>query len=166
LIKLTAPGVPDIYQGCELWDFSLVDPDNRRPVDFKLRQKLLKEAGSISAEKAWERRGEGFSKLWLIQKVLKLRGRIADFSKLDYSPIYAQGAREDHVFAFARGNRTITIVPRLSLKLNNDWQDTLLDLPVGDWHSEFTGDIFQGEIDMEKLFQKFPVALLFRKENI
>ena len=165
LVKLTAPGVPDIYQGCELWDFSLVDPDNRRPVDFKLRQRLLAEANSTSAEKAWERRAEGYCKLWLVRKTLKFRGELPDFANLNYTPISATGAGEAHVFAFARGNRIITIVPRLTLKLNNDWQDTRLELPAGNWHNEFTGDDFRGEIHMTKLFQKFPVALLFRKEN-
>ncbi len=89
LFKLTAPGVPDIYQGCELWDFSLVDPDNRRPVDFGRRQGLLETAGALSAEKVWERRAEGLPKLWLIQKTLRARGRMADFATLDYAPIPA-----------------------------------------------------------------------------
>lgn len=165
LIKLTVPGVPDIYQGCELWDLSLVDPDNRRPVNFGLRKKLLEEADSISAEQAWERRAEGLPKLWLIRKALKRRARIDNFPDLDYEPIAAQGAKSTHVVAFSRGGRIVTIVPRLPLKLNNDWQDTALQLP-GHWRNEFTGESYADEIRMENLFQKFPVALLVRKEDV
>jgi (1->4)-alpha-D-glucan 1-alpha-D-glucosylmutase len=165
LIKLTAPGVPDIYQGGELWDFSLVDPDNRRPVDFALRQNLLKEAGSVSAEKAWERRAEGLPKLWLIQKTLKRRAQIADYSNLNYEPMFAHGAKAGHVLAFSRGGRVVTIVPRFPLKLDNDWSDTGLDLPAGGWRNEFTGEIFKGEIRLGNLFQKFPVALLGKEHD-
>lgn len=164
LIKLTAPGVPDIYQGCELWDFSLVDPDNRRPVDFAARRSLLAAAGSISAQEAWSRRAEGLPKLWLIQKALKARERIADFGELDYDPVFATGARQEHVLAFVRGGRIATVAPRFWLKLDGQWQDTALILP-GAWRNEFTGETFTGETHLETLFQKFPVALLVRKEN-
>lgn len=165
LIKLTAPGVPDIYQGCELWDFSLVDPDNRRPVDFALRQKLVRGIETVSAEDAWKRRAEGFAKLWLIQKTLKLRARVAGCHDLGYDPVFAQGAKAEHVLAFSRGKVVLPVVPRLFFKLNHDWQDTTLKLPAGDWHDEYGGEIFSGEIRLDKLFQKFPVALLVRKEN-
>ncbi len=105
LIKLTAPGVPDIYQGCELWDFSLVDPDNRRPVDFKLRRDLLKEAVPLSAEKIWTRRAEGLPKLWLIQKTLKLRERLPQLPTLDYEPLFAKGMHAENVIAFLRATK-------------------------------------------------------------
>jgi (1->4)-alpha-D-glucan 1-alpha-D-glucosylmutase len=165
LIKLTAPGVPDIYQGCELWDFSLVDPDNRRPVDFALRQQLLAEAKNLSAEKIWNHRAEGLPKLWLIQKTLKLRERFSDFSNFNYDPVFAPGANVENIVAFSRGGKVITLVPRFLLKSNNDWQSTSLKLPAGNWRNEFTGENFSGEARAENLFQKFPVALLVRKEN-
>lgn len=165
LIKLTAPGVPDIYQGCELLDFSLVDPDNRRSVDFGLRQSLLKAAGSMSAEQVWKRRSEGLPKLWLIRKTLKLRARLAALHTLSYDPVFARGTRKDHVVAFSRGDKLLTIVPRFLLGLNKDWQDTGLDLADGVWFNEFTGENFQGNISMGDVFQLFPVALLVRKEN-
>ncbi|HSY74669.1 MAG TPA: malto-oligosyltrehalose synthase, partial [Dongiaceae bacterium] len=165
LIKLTAPGVADIYQGCELWDWSTVDPDNRRPVDFELRRHLLEEIKPLSAEKIWKRRAEGLPKLWLIQKTLKLRAGFADFSKFNYEPVLARGAKAENVVAFSRGKKIITVVPRFLLKLNNDWQDTSLELPPGNWRDEFGGENFTGEIRAENLFQKFPVALLARKEN-
>ena len=165
LIKLTAPGVPDIYQGCELWDFSLVDPDNRRPVDFKLRQNLLEEAKLLDAEKTWRRRSEGLPKLWLILKTLKLRERLPEFSIFDYEPLFAEGAHAEKVIAFLRGNHVLTIVPRFSLKLNNDWQNTTLELPPGNWRNEFTGEPQAGRIRIESIFEKFPVALLTRKDE-
>ena len=165
LIKLTAPGVPDIYQGCELWDCSTVDPDNRRPVDFGLRQRLLAETKSLSAEKIWNRRAEGLPKLWLIQKTLKLREQFSGFSRFNYKPIFAGGAKAENVVAFSRGGKVITIVPRFLLKLDNDWQNTTLELPAGNWRNEFTGENFDGKIRMKNLFRKFPVALLVKKEN-
>lgn len=166
LVKLTAPGVPDIYQGCDLWDLSLVDPDNRRPVDFALRQKLLAEAKNLSAEKIWERRAEGLPKLWLIQKTLKLRERFSDFAKFSYEPIFARGEKAENVFAFSRGGKVVAIVPRFGLQTKSDWQNTSLELPAGNWRDEFTGENFSGELRMENLFQKFPVALLAKKEDV
>jgi (1->4)-alpha-D-glucan 1-alpha-D-glucosylmutase len=163
LIKLTTPGVPDIYQGNELWDFSLVDPDNRRPVDFEIRKKLLAEIKNLSAAEIWSRRVEGLAKMFLIQKTLKLRGRFSDFSGLDYKPIFARGANAENVIAFSR-DEIITIVPRFVLKLKNDWAQTKLKLPGGNWRNEFTDENFAGEISADKLFQKFPVALLVKGE--
>ncbi|HZL13420.1 MAG TPA: malto-oligosyltrehalose synthase, partial [Verrucomicrobiae bacterium] len=93
LLKLTAPGVPDIYQGNELWDFSLVDPDNRRLVDFEIRKKLLAEVKNLSAEQIWKRRDEGLPKLWLIQKVLQLRAQKPEIFHGDYEPIFARGQK-------------------------------------------------------------------------
>src|ERR1700722_6890156 len=91
LIKLTAPGVPDIYQGNEIWDFSLVDPDNRRPVDFELRRQLLAETKELSAEEAWKRRETGLPKLWLIRKVLTLRAQHEGVFNGSHEPVSARG---------------------------------------------------------------------------
>ena len=74
-LHLTAPGVPDIYQGGELWDLALVDPDNRRPVDYDVRRRLLDEAGDLGPAAAWERRDGGMPKLWLHRRLLELRAR-------------------------------------------------------------------------------------------
>jgi (1->4)-alpha-D-glucan 1-alpha-D-glucosylmutase len=165
LIKLTAPGVPDIYQGCELPDFSLVDPDNRRPVDFARRQNLLETAGTLTPDQAWERRQEGLAKIWLIQKTLKLRARLPGWHHFGYEPVRASGATAAHVSAFARGGQILTVVPRFWLKLNRDWQDTRIELPDGVWLSEFTGEQFLGAVPVAELFRSFPAALLVRKEN-
>jgi (1->4)-alpha-D-glucan 1-alpha-D-glucosylmutase len=167
-LKLTAPGVPDIYQGCELWNFSLVDPDNRRPVDFELCRRLLAEAKDISAEAAWERRAEGLPKLWLIHKTLALRARQAGaFAGVSrYEPLSVLGAKADHAVAFIRDANIIAVAPRLVLGLGGDWADTTLELPLGSWRNELTGESgLDGSVPLGNLLQKFPVALLVREEN-
>jgi (1->4)-alpha-D-glucan 1-alpha-D-glucosylmutase len=168
LLKLTTPGVPDIYQGNELWDLSLVDPDNRRPVDFAARERLLAELKGLSVEQAWQRRAEGLPKLWLIQKTLQFRRRQPGLfgAGSGYEPLYARGPRAAHVVAFARGGRAVTIVPRLVIRRGNDWGDTLLNLPEGEWFNELTGDpAGQGERAVGDLLRRFPVALLSRAAN-
>jgi (1->4)-alpha-D-glucan 1-alpha-D-glucosylmutase len=164
LIKLTAPGVPDIYQGCELLDYSLVDPDNRRPVDFELRWRLLTEAKKHPVDKIWKRRGEGLPKIWLIHKTLKLRACKKNLFDGDYRPLFPCGKKAKHIVAFMRCGGAITIVPRLVLGLKN-WGNTFMDLPRGQWRNEFTGEIFTGPAQLSKLLKKFPVALLVEKEG-
>lgn len=161
LLKLTAPGVPDIYQGNETLDFSLVDPDNRRPVAFDRRKQMLAEAGRTSAEESWKRRGEGMAKLWLIQKTLACRARHQDIFAGSYEPIYAQGENADHVAGFIRGGKGMTLVPRFNRSRTGGLP--AIDLPRGEWRNEFTGDIFTGVIAAEDLFRKFPVALLVQE---
>src|SRR6202012_2520 len=107
LRKPTAPGLPDIYQGCELCEFSLVDPDNRRPVDFGLRQRLLAEAKDLSAAEVLKRGDDGLSKAWLIQKALKLRAEKSEFFENGYEPLFARGDKAKHVIAFVRGGGAI-----------------------------------------------------------
>jgi (1->4)-alpha-D-glucan 1-alpha-D-glucosylmutase len=168
LIKLTAPGVPDIYRGTELWDFSLVDPDNRRPVDFALRLRLLEAARGLSAEEAWARRGEGVPKLWLIQRALALRAQRPELFDAGggYEPLEAAGARAAHVVAFCRGGEVATVAPRLVWQLGDDWADTTLALPLGLWLNELTGDVVRGgRVPLRDLLRRFPVALLSRTHD-
>jgi (1->4)-alpha-D-glucan 1-alpha-D-glucosylmutase len=164
LIKLTAPGVPDIYQGCELLDFSLVDPDNRRPVDFESRRRLLAETKQLPLKEIWERRAEGLPKIWLIHKTLKLRARKTKLFRGDYAPLVARGEKAGHAFAFMRGGGAMAIIPRLVLGLK-DWRDTFVELPRGQWCNEFTGEKFNGSARLSELLKNFPVALLVGKEN-
>jgi (1->4)-alpha-D-glucan 1-alpha-D-glucosylmutase len=167
LMKLTSPGVPDIYQGSELWDGSLVDPDNRRPVDFKQRRQLLSQADKYPAPEIWQRRETGLPKLWMIRKVLRFRQRHPEFfdANAGYAPVPARGGAANHVVAFMRGNAVITVVPRLVLGLNGNWGDTVLDLPEGNWRNELTGeDIFGYPATVASLLRNFPVAVLTRKE--
>ena len=166
LLKLTAPGVPDIYQGCDLWDLSLVDPDNRRPVDYDLRQRLLGELEGRSPEDIWARRAEGLPKLWLIQRTLATRREHAAAfgTRGTHEPLIAQGAKAAHVVAFARGGMVVSIAPRLVIGLGDDWGDTSVDLPAGQWRDALTGEPRAGgPLALGEALRRFPVALLVRE---
>jgi (1->4)-alpha-D-glucan 1-alpha-D-glucosylmutase len=166
LVKLTAPGVPDFYQGTELWDLSLVDPDNRRPVDYDQRRRLLAELkDGITPEEIWARIDAGLPKLWVIKQALSLRRcqPVLFEPEASYTPLMASGARAEYVVAFARGQGIITVVPRLVIGLQGDWADTTLDLPAGRWRHELTGDKVEGgTVRLAELLARFPVALLTR----
>jgi (1->4)-alpha-D-glucan 1-alpha-D-glucosylmutase len=164
LIKLVAPGIPDFYQGTELWDLSLVDPDNRRPVDFALRTLLLSRTAQLSAVDVLSDWDSGLPKLWMIARVLHLRReRGADFSAdAKYQPLVAQGSHLGRLLAFRRGENLIAVVPRFTMTLAGEWGDTRLPLPGGAWRNCFTGEIVQREVTPAALFASFPVALLIR----
>ena len=162
LLKLTVPGVPDIYQGSELWDFRLVDPDNRTPVDYDRRRELLRELDDLPLEKILSRWDDALPKLWLIRRTLAFRQSHYElFTTGNYQPLIATGSKSDHVVAFNRAGAAITIVPRLPLGLNNDWQDTTIEIPPGKWRNLFTGDaVAAGRRSLAELLRRFPVALL------
>jgi len=165
LIRLTFPGVPDIYQGCELWDMSLVDPDNRHPVDFGQRQRLLADLPDIGVQEIMLRMDEGLPKMWLVWQALHLRRSRPEAFGIqgDYCPVYAAGKKAQHVVAFLRGGQVLTVAPRLVLGLGNDWEDTVLDLPPGVWENTLTGEVFAaGRNKINQLLGRFPVALLAR----
>jgi (1->4)-alpha-D-glucan 1-alpha-D-glucosylmutase len=152
LLKLAAPGVPDIYQGNEMWDLSLVDPDNRRPVDFDLRAWLLGELVDLKEERVelacrlLEHKADGRIKLYLTHRALQFRRAHADlFRSGAYTPLEATGAASEHVVAFARAlgdAEALAVVPRLPAKLmagdtrvpplgQAAWGTELLMLPHG-----------------------------------
>ena len=162
LLKLTAPGVPDVYQGTELWDSSLVDPDNRRPVDYDVRRSLLAEIGSLSASEAWARAETGAPKLLLLQRALKLRNERPEWfgTGSSYAPLHARGAKAAHVVAFVRADSVVTIAPRLVLRLGGEWGDTSIELPPGRW-DDVLGDSgpLSGTLRVADVLA-FPVALL------
>jgi (1->4)-alpha-D-glucan 1-alpha-D-glucosylmutase len=164
LVKITAPGVPDFYQGTELWDLSLVDPDNRRPVDYELRRRLLAETEGVTAEDALARMDEGLPKLWLIRRALCARRSHArafgEGEPARYRPLTATGSRAGHVLAFQRGAEVVTVVPRLVLSLAGEWEDTKLMLPAGRWRNDLTGERVFGDARLSELLARFPVALL------
>jgi (1->4)-alpha-D-glucan 1-alpha-D-glucosylmutase len=166
LVKLTAPGIPDIYQGTELWSLSLVDPDNRRPVDFAVRARLLQDALAASAEHVLARSDEGLPKLWLITRALSLRAArpqaFAPGPAGAYEPIAASGAEAHRIVAFARGGQVVTIVPRLWHSLSRGWLDTAVALPAGRWHNVLTDESYASAASAAALFARFPVALLER----
>jgi (1->4)-alpha-D-glucan 1-alpha-D-glucosylmutase len=150
LLKYTAPGVPDLYQGSELWDLSLVDPDNRRPVNYKLRTELLKELEPLPVADA----------------AALAMSRMAWFgAEAAYTRLNAEGKAASHVVAYLRGESVITIVPRLSLTMGDNWQKTTLTLPEGRWRNRLTDKIIDGgRVAIEALLNDFPVALLTREE--
>ncbi|MDQ3492679.1 MAG: malto-oligosyltrehalose synthase [Chloroflexota bacterium] len=166
LLKLTMPGIPDVYQGTELWDHSLVDPDNRRPVDFELRQRLLEEAAGNSPEVLMSRLAEGLPKLWVIQRALAVRREwpAAFGASGRYRPLQSEGRKASHAVAFSRGDRVISVVPRLLVGLGRDWGDTTVDVPPDDWRNALTGEEWQGgRLPLADLLARFPVALLVRE---
>jgi (1->4)-alpha-D-glucan 1-alpha-D-glucosylmutase len=166
LIKMTAPGVPDFYQGTELWDLSLVDPDNRRPVDFANRASLLERCAALSAAAVLREWDSGLPKLWMTQRLLELRRELAeDFSpQSKYQPLVSQGAHLGNLLAFRRGENLITVVPRFSMSVSGAWGDTRLPLPRGSWRNCFTDARCEERVSPEELFAEFPVAL-FRRET-
>src|SRR5207253_4500898 len=142
LLKLTSPGVPDIYQGNEIWDFSLVDPDNRRPVDYTQRRKMLAELESIDMDACVDRglidslvtgMRDGRCKLFVTWKVLQFRrDHAALFRDGEYLPLRVSGEYAANVCAFARrheGKLTVTIAPRLYLRLLGPERE---DAPLGE----------------------------------
>jgi (1->4)-alpha-D-glucan 1-alpha-D-glucosylmutase len=172
LLKLTSPGVPDLYQGTELWDLSLVDPDNRRPVDYDLRRRILDKARGASAGEVMAGADEGGPKLWLTLRALDVRrGHAAAFAPgSTYQPVVATGARAAHVVAYLRGaadadpgGEVAVVVPRLVLGLGRGWGDTSVELPPGPWADELSATAVQGgPVALAGLLGDFPVALLTR----
>ena len=138
LLKLTSPGVPDIYQGNEMWDFSLVDPDNRRPVDYAQRRQMLEDLPAASPEELMKSWPDGRIKLFLTQRLLQFRREHAElFARGSYLPLETSGIFADCCIAFAREferHWIIVIAPRLSSRvgfppIGELWQDTAVKLP-------------------------------------
>lgn len=189
LLKIASPGVPDFYQGAELWDFRLVDPDNRRPVEFRKRVRLLKELKKRESKGLdtlipellidWE---DGRIKLYVTYKALSFRRKHRDlFLEGEYLPLSCSGARENNVVAFIRKKEdrwALVAVPRLTAKLaapgaplgERVWGESFLNLPPEapvSWTNVFTGRPLEALGDRERLslplnriFARFPVALL------
>jgi (1->4)-alpha-D-glucan 1-alpha-D-glucosylmutase len=162
-LLLTCPGVPDLYQGSELWDLSLVDPDNRRPVDYEHRRRLLAETAALPAAGAMARADEGVPKLWLIARLLERRRTSPElFESREYAPLETAGAKAHHVVAFAR-DRLAVVVPRLLAGLGGSWGDTTVELPAGDWENVLTGTRMEaGPNALAQLCEAFPVAVLVK----
>jgi (1->4)-alpha-D-glucan 1-alpha-D-glucosylmutase len=164
LIKMLIPGVPDFYQGTELWDLSLVDPDNRRPVDFGRRRELLERCRELAAAAVLDEWDSGLPKLWLTHRLLTLRReRSEDFGmESQYQPLVARGAHLGNLLAFRRGPDLIAVVPRFTLSVNGDWGDTSLPLPQGIWRNVFDDAHHRESARPGALFANFPVSLLAR----
>jgi (1->4)-alpha-D-glucan 1-alpha-D-glucosylmutase len=164
LLKLTCPGVADIYQGTESWDLSLVDPDNRRPVDFEVRRRLLEAAVATTPEEALGRADEGLPKMLVIARALALRRDDPDaFTEGTYEPIAAEGPGAEHVVAFRRAGRIACVVPRLVLGRPENWRGTRIRLGDGEWANVLTDEVSPGNTTAGELLERFPVALLQRR---
>ena len=163
LVQLAGPGVPDVYQGTELWDLSLVDPDNRRPVDFARRRDLL---GRLESGWLPEVDESGAAKLHVVRRVLRLRRERPELFT-GYRPLPAEGAAAAHAFAFARGSEheLVAVATRLPVGLaaSGGWRDTVLPLPAGSepWTDLLTDAIVHSG-QLEPLLGTYPVALLLR----
>jgi (1->4)-alpha-D-glucan 1-alpha-D-glucosylmutase len=170
LIKLTAPGIPDIYQGSELWDLRLVDPDNRTAVDFEARRTLLHDVMHSGGGDFMSRLADAGPKLRLIASALAVRARHPEAFDVGggYRRVAATGARAEHAICFARTGAgeqpvTVTIAFRWPLLLRPGWLDTVVQLPAGSWHDSLTGrEVAGGQRRLETLLDAAPVALLER----
>jgi (1->4)-alpha-D-glucan 1-alpha-D-glucosylmutase len=189
VLHLAAPGTPDLYQGDELWSFALVDPDNRRPVDYALRERLLGEIERI-AEGGGEERAlralvaapeDGRIKLHVTRAVLQARRRFVEsFAGGAYRALDASGSRARHVVAFARGDgvqQVVVIVPRFVLALgagegapvgHETWGETHVVVPArgtsdSRWRCAISGrtvEARRGRIELASALDPLPVALL------
>jgi (1->4)-alpha-D-glucan 1-alpha-D-glucosylmutase len=159
LLAMTVPGVPDVYQGCDLVDLSLVDPDNRRPVDYALRRRRLEEldAGRLPRDLDDE-------KLLVVSRALRLRRDRPGWFGADatYDPI---DCGTPHALAFARASRVVTVVSRLTCGLREGWGDAAVRLPGGEWRDVLTGREYAGEPLLADLLAALPVALLVSQDR-
>ncbi len=185
LLKITAPGVPDVYQGTEYWDLSMVDPDNRRPVDYAPRREALKrfesaddaEGRAALLEQLTDNGLDPAIKLYTLSQSLRVRRQLADlFSHGTYEPLAVQGAKQNHLLAFRRvweAQEAVVLVPLgvASLPLTNHlplgevcWGDTQVILPTerSSWTSAFTGQTVSltDHCSVAEALDQFPVALL------
>lgn len=181
LLRMTCPGVPDLYQGADGWDFSLVDPDNRQPVDFHARQASLAKLEETAPSSLIEHWQDGVIKQWLIQRSLQLRKTYpALFTEGNYQPLSVMGERAEHLIAFLRehqGRVLLVVVPRLPAALLSDtsvplipaqaWGDTAIVLPQGRGEVQIeeslinsvSRKILQGHLAVAELLKEFPAFL-------
>jgi (1->4)-alpha-D-glucan 1-alpha-D-glucosylmutase len=158
LVQITAPGVPDVYQGTELWDTSLVDPDNRRAVDFASRRRMLAELDAGALPPIGD---DGAAKLLVTSRALRLRRDRPDLFTM-YRPLEVAGTAGHHAIAYDRGGATV-VATRLPIGLERDggWGDTSIVLASRPVVDVITGQRFEGgETRLAELFDRYPVALL------
>ncbi|MVN93099.1 malto-oligosyltrehalose synthase [Mucilaginibacter aquatilis] len=184
LLKFTSPGIPDVYQGTDLWDLSLVDPDNRRPVDYELRNRFLTEISDSEdngalISKLWNERFSGQIKLWLTQKLFTERRENAEaFAKGSYIPLKVKGAYSDYIIAYARRYKQtwyLTIAPVNLPELCRDqdrnanelkWRNTRVILPAeapAEWSNILNGidgKAIESSIRIKDVFNTIPLAVL------
>ncbi|MGA8531861.1 MAG: hypothetical protein WB622_19220, partial [Acidobacteriaceae bacterium] len=188
VMKIASPGVPDFYQGSEIWDLSLVDPDNRRPVDYATRRAALNELQALEQDRGaaavcravLDRIGDGRVKLWTVHRALALRNRMTEvFRRGAYGPVEATNGKAEHVIAFTRGRQVLAVVPRFAytlmggkarLPLDEAWGQgelTIPDMAGAELENVFTGAFArvddEGRLPLRTVFAEFPAALLARR---
>jgi (1->4)-alpha-D-glucan 1-alpha-D-glucosylmutase len=163
LVQLTMPGVPDLYQGSELFNGSLVDPDNRRPVDFDRATAAMREidrarTGPVAYDTP-------LAKLWVTRQALRARRDLPHLF-VDYRPLVLEGPTGEHLIAFDRGG-AITLATRLpvGLRRRRGWGESAISLPDGSYRNTLTGTHFQGSVNLGELFRQYPVALLLAEPS-
>lgn len=178
LLKITCPGIPDFYQGTELWDFSLVDPDNRRPVNYSQRHEFLEGMDAAKLEELKSNYSDGRLKLWLTQRALQIRNKYKQlYLQGEYLPLEVEGKWANHVIAFARrqsGKALITIVGRHFTSLHAAsvypvgeaiWGDTCVNIPPN-WSKIWQDTLSDQKISnssqlgIGQIFTTLPIALL------
>jgi (1->4)-alpha-D-glucan 1-alpha-D-glucosylmutase len=168
VLKITSPGVPDIYRGTEVWDLSVADPDNRRPVDFASRKEMLEKLQrGVQLNDLVENWSDGRLKMYVTWKLLNFRRDHSDlFQQGEYIPLHVSGTRADHVVAFARrlhDKWCIVAVLRLYASLGEaGWGDTQIETPQGGparWHHVLTGDAVGSPLLAAEIFRHLPLAI-------
>ena len=178
VLKCTVPGVPDFYQGTEIWDFSLVDPDNRRPVDYPARQRLLDSLFAANPKELLKEWRTGRIKLFLIQRLLAFRAENRSlFREGDYHEVTVTGEKANHIIAFERrreAQRLLIIVPRLTYSLGpwpvgDVWNETFLTVPgeqeAQDWHDVLLQraiPAIQDRLALPTILSDLPFAVLYQ----
>lgn len=183
LLKFTCPGIPDVYQGTELWDLSLVDPDNRRAVDYEKRNVILEDIEKATTKKLWAERYSGKIKIWLTRRLSALRKEYREvFENGEYIPLEIKGKYKDYVLAFARKHKQEWIVVAVPLgiaSLTNDefnafdWLNTQILLPENapaEWKNLISGDvaakdILSGGVLLSQVMSDVPVGLIKLEVN-
>ncbi|QCQ91466.1 malto-oligosyltrehalose synthase [Rhodococcus sp. SGAir0479] len=171
LLQLCGPGIPDVYQGTELWEDSLVDPDNRRTVDYEVRRTLLKSMDVPGVESpALDE--SGAAKLHVTRIALRLRRERPDsFVGGHYVPVFGVGSARDHLLGFARGpaggaSDVIALATRHSVRLvEQGWGSSSVALPTGSWFDRLTGELYSGSVPLSEMFDRLPIALLVRLDR-
>lgn len=166
VIALTMPGVPDVYQGSELWEDSLADPDNRQPVDFGARRAWLTALETATGPPALD--GTALAKLWVVSRALRARRQHPELFT-GYTPLVMDGPAQQHLVAFDRGG-AITLATRLPAGLSaaGGWGDATLTLPRyggGGYRDAFTGTCHTGEVSVAAVLRQYPVALLLTEAS-
>ncbi|HEX4353178.1 MAG TPA: hypothetical protein VHZ95_09695, partial [Polyangiales bacterium] len=164
VLKMTVPGVPDVYQGQEVFRYDLTDPDNRREIDFTELANKLSQVEKSQCGELLRKNDADVRKLYVTYKLLNLRREFPEWfgREAAYTPVHPLGEHADRVFAFMRGAHVLVAVPRLSASLGDNWGDTRIELPPGAWENVLCGVTARRGTAAE-LFAELPVAVLVQR---